>query len=593
MLLAGSIPIHATVRVTLMNMICEDNSYRSTIAAVDFTTAIQAELSADREIDWVERAEVEKTEAEFKLTGLGLIDRSEAIRSGRWVKADWAVFGRISTNSTNGRTLGLEIVDLQHADVLAATNLTLAPGPETHFKTAAADVTRAATALHLLLKRASPAQVGEPINVALLFLSPSTSGGALGDLEEKLRAALAVVETPGRQLRFIQFQRPGEAMDEANLVLAGLAQTDLNAWEKVADEYLWGEYSVRHRRSFDPVSQKWRDEQNLEITLNIWDGKSEPKILPLNVTNVTSSDAQASRLATTIVPLLNRNAAQPSVIGVRAKISESFTRRAVECARRTPNLWLGSREGLEAWWQVVRLLETACFFDPGNQTARELWLRVRWGRVAMAASQNEFSFARRRSEAWRRHVEQFKFQPVCPPAPSRDWWDSNSVASEFVLSAWRPYQMGSGHRHLGVPYDVGGPELVAWHRQFGEDLYSRLLAAPDDNRVFAQAWDLFYGVLAMNGNDFVLRDARQRQRLLEKLWPRILELQRGDPAPFDRPHELMMHFQQLGQPGGDKAWLAQLDEIARSVKEKARAQPVQLPRASTLDVKAPDSKVRP
>ena len=69
----------------------------------NLVSALQAEVSGDKDYDWVERAELGKAANEFKLMGFGLIDRSEAIRSGRWVKADWGVFGDVSTNF-NGQT---------------------------------------------------------------------------------------------------------------------------------------------------------------------------------------------------------------------------------------------------------------------------------------------------------------------------------------------------------------------------------------------------------------------------------------------------------------------------------------------------------
>ena len=140
-----------------MNLICEDNSYRSTLGALDFTVALQAEIGGDTRHQWVERAELDKVENELHLSAFGQIDRTEAIRGGRWVKADWAVFGRISTNDANGRSLNLEVVDLQHADALAETNLTLAPQTNTYFYVAKDGITPAGSALRSLLARADRA----------------------------------------------------------------------------------------------------------------------------------------------------------------------------------------------------------------------------------------------------------------------------------------------------------------------------------------------------------------------------------------------------------------------------------------------------
>ena len=216
----------------------------------------------------------------------------------------------------------------------------------------------------------------------------------------------------------------------------------------------------------------------------------------------------------------------------------------------------------------------------------------------MAASSKEFFFARRRSEAWRKHVEEFGFNSKCPP-PVKSWWEVDSVASEFVLSAWRTYEMfGFSQYDLarwGIPYDTGGPELLAWRRQFGEDLYARFVTAPEDAKVLAHAHELFYGALAMNRDEFVLRDARQRQRILNQLWPHVLERQRKEPATFDAAHlrGLRMHFEQIGQRGGERVWLEQLDQIARSDREKERAQPIQLPRANSPGTENPQPKPKP
>jgi hypothetical protein len=280
----------------------------------------------------------------------------------------------------------------------------------------------------------------------------------------------------------------------------------------------------------------------------------------------------ARSLEESVSPKLHRSAEAFVAEGARRRVSQSLVARFVEQAASAFNDSLTSPGGRQRWMDLVQVLETACFFDPGNQEARELWLRVRWGRTAMSAESKEFFFARRRSEAWRKYVEEFGFESKCPP-PVNGWWEMGSVASEFVLSAWRTYDMFKFSRYnladWGIPYDTGGPELTVWRRQFGEDVYARLLAAPDDARVIAQVRDLFYGVLAMNGYEFVLRDAQQRQRLLKKLWPHVLAAQRAQPAVFDWVylHRLRKHFEQIGQPGGERDWLAQLDKIDRSFKE--------------------------
>src|SRR6266576_2111717 len=281
--LALGFAAHATVRVALMDTICDDNSYRSTLGAIDFTTALQAEMSANQEYEWVERTDLAKAEAEFKLGGLGLIDRFEAVRSGRWVKADWAVFGRISTNSATNRPLELEVVDLEHADVLAATNLTLAVRSDGPFKMNTTDLQPVASSLSALLDHARRvhSRARARSTVALLFLSPSGSGVRLPGFEAEFRNSLAGGTANGQPFHLTQFQRAGAAMDEADLVLSGLAQTDLNAWEKIATYYIWGSYTVSNHSSFDLQTRQRREAKNLEAKLNVWDGKANPRTVTL------------------------------------------------------------------------------------------------------------------------------------------------------------------------------------------------------------------------------------------------------------------------------------------------------------------------
>ena len=374
-------------------------------------------------------------------------------------------------------------------------------------------------------------------------------------------------------------------MDEANLVLSGLAQTDLNAWEKVADQYMWGKYSVQNQRV-------------LEVTLNVWDGKSDPRVVTLSITNAASAEGAARDLAAMTAPLLSRTTANALGDGLRRKISDSLVSHAVALARAAPSAWFNSGVGLREWLAVVRVLETACFFDPGNRTARELWARVRWGRPGATASANEFFFVRRRSEAWRKHVEQFGFEYLCPDPP-RGWWETNSVAAEFVMSAWRPFEIfkfsQDNQGSWGVPRDAGGKEIVGWKRRFGEEFLARLVNAPYDPQIAGRSLTFFDEALAMAREEFVLRDAQKRQRVLERLWPYFLELQHARLGQFDQTYlpALKRHFEQIGQPGGDQALLEQFNEIARLQIQKERAKPVRLPRASELDANPRPPKIRP
>ncbi|MCX6916780.1 MAG: hypothetical protein NT167_27675, partial [Verrucomicrobia bacterium] len=243
------LPLHAAgsaspqIRVALMNFACDDNSQRSVVAISDVTATLQAELSAEAAYDWVERASLDKAEQELKLGGFGLIDRSEALKAGRWAKADWAIFGRFSTNSAAGRTVALEVVNLSCADVLAETKLVLPDQTNRPLRVTSAEASRLASALASLLKQADQARAANrhKPSVAFLFLSPAAVQTSLPRLETEFRGSLLAAATNRANLfHLLQFQRAGEAMDEADLVLSGLVESESDASEKVAQWYVWG-----------------------------------------------------------------------------------------------------------------------------------------------------------------------------------------------------------------------------------------------------------------------------------------------------------------------------------------------------------------
>ena len=103
--------------------------------------------------------------------------------------------------------------------------------------------------------------------MAFLFLSISRNGfdDTFGDLEDDFRRSLFTESTNSQRFHLVQFQRAGAAMNEANLVLSGLAESDSNSWKKVADHYVWGDAQVDERKIFDWKTRDWQDERKLDV----------------------------------------------------------------------------------------------------------------------------------------------------------------------------------------------------------------------------------------------------------------------------------------------------------------------------------------
>jgi hypothetical protein len=573
-----------------MNFISEDNSYRSTLAAADFTAALQSQLTGAPRYQWVERPELSKAETELQLAGFGLISRAEALRSGRWVKADWAVFGRLSTNSPVGRTVSLEVVDLLRAEILAEQSLTLSNQAAGPFRFAAADVSAVATVLESALKDASKrreATNGQAV-VMLLFLSQTGVQNNYPDLGTNLHSALLKQTNPGG-FRLLQLRRPAAALEESELVLSGLAESDPNAWEKVADVYLWGTYSSETRQLFDNQTRRFVPELILRASLSIWDGSSAPRTLPVALTNAGDADAIAAKLVDALTPSLRKRSGAPAAEGVRRQLSDSLVAQVSREIERANSPSLTELWGRQIWLHVAEIAEAACFFDPANLPAFELWTRMHYGRTVSMNVQNEFSFARRRSQAWARYVEHFEFHSVLPGPARVGWWETNSVGAEYVLSAWRPFEIfkfaQENQAQWGVPRDVDMRELREWQQQFGNEFYARLLKVKDDPAFAPILHEFFYDAFRMSGEEFVIRDARVRQQVLELLWPSMLALKRARPTvELDGTfrHALPFHYRALGQPGAEQTLLKQFAD-ARPESQKSKVRKVKLPRIAELD----------
>jgi hypothetical protein len=595
-----------TPRIALMDFVSDDNSYRSTVAMGNLAAILQTEVSQNTNYEWVERAELEKSVNEFKLAGFGLIDRSEAIRSGRWVKADWAVFGDVSTNFNSQRNLTLEIVNLQRADVLAETNLSLSSEDNGPFQMKSEYVPQIASALRTLLAQARDIYLASARQdaVAFLFLSFTQSGSSepWGDLDADFRHALLIESAKNQQFHLVQFQRAGAAMDEASLVLSGLAETDSNAWEKVANHYVWGDAHLDDRKTFDWETKAWQDERILQVKLNVWDGSGEPQVAALTVTN-EASEAVARELTQAIEPLFRPAGTKPIIENIRNQISDSIF---AHYKGLPVDFRFYSPEDRRQWFDAVQLLETACFFNPANAPAREQLLRLRWGsalggsdagKIAAtiehvtadplllaqqleSASRNKFFFVRRRNEAWGKYVEQFGLtSALAQPGLS-------SIASEYVLSAWQPFEMfeyaQDERAEWGMPRDAGLHEVTQWKNQFGSDFVSRLLAVPQTPALVPRSTEFFYHSLSMT-------DLPTRTRMIEQYWPQILKQARRSPIEFsDYMLYLRKYFIEIDQPDGDQKLLAQLDAANKegTAHQAATAPPrlVQLPRLADLDI---------
>src|SRR5205809_4360624 len=73
-------------RIALLDFGTDENLYRASLAASDFSAALQAWLSRESQVEWIEREQLGVAEREMKLALMGMT--AAPVQRGEWEKAD-------------------------------------------------------------------------------------------------------------------------------------------------------------------------------------------------------------------------------------------------------------------------------------------------------------------------------------------------------------------------------------------------------------------------------------------------------------------------------------------------------------------------
>lgn len=413
-------------RVALMDFSTDDNSYHSTQLAADFTGLLQAGLAGEPEVEWVERAQLDKAREELEISAAELVSGGASIQRGKWVKADCMITGQFSSNDKNERTLFVEIVDLKHADTLASETIIFPEAAATPFQTGSNEVNTAISALRRLLPvaRRQEQQAGDKILVAPLFLAeitgPGSRFGFLHDhvpLEQEFNAALERATATNGRVQLIRFPKAYRSIGESEMVLDGLVATDRNAWQQTADLYVWGTYAATN-----DVVRGGQPEERVEIILHLWDGVSPPDMVTAQLPDEAQPEqvrAAIERLANQVVAAAHKHRTQVDSDAIRKGIAQSLVKTYDQLTMSFHHREELGLNDPEKFSQAVHMLETACFFDPDNAEARVLYITCRWGWWMDFGFKvkNQFWSKWRRSEALGKYVNRFGLKPVTEELP--------------------------------------------------------------------------------------------------------------------------------------------------------------------------------
>ena len=530
-------------RIVLMNLTPELNSYRDKLAAENFTAAMQAQLSTEDDgVEWVERTEIAKAEEELNLQKFGFTDNAGAIRGGQWMKADVSVIGRFSHNDAGGRTLFLEFLDLDRADVLLDETFVLNAGTNGLLQNAFGEVSTVTTQFRSLLPKALEElkRARQQKKLTVLFLA--TRGVAEASMKQEFNEQLNAMTKTNSSLRLVRFPRPADSVSEAKLAYSGMLDSRFKI-ENITDYFVWGTCTTIPSANYDRTNKVWNRFTNYNVELNITDGKSQPvllkkkieKKLPDFIALLQEGVMEAARSKT---PSTNDFSA--------VEISKMLTQRAKDESRLMQHKFVDSDEDVIEWNSFLNTIETACFLDPGNREAAEMRLRFRWGKQAKNLVKQEFRFQLEKSEAWGNFVQTFGLPPE--PAPEFVWEYVHSILEPLESFKYSRYELAAA----GVPMDAGNKLLDEWRAPMAEEFVKRVTATVQRGDLESRLLQILDGALNVPGGPIQpIKSHALRAKFIETMAPALKKLvaKTGKiDVSSDARADVVATFNTLGRP---------------------------------------------
>jgi len=581
-------------RVALMDFTSDENSYRSGVAASDFSTALEGYLASESSVQWVERSRIQPAEQELLMSAAGLVGPPSALIQGRWLKADWLVTGRFSRNDNPGHVLSLEIVDVAHADSLAQKEIPFSASANKPFPSVSVEAERVVGEVRELLKQATKSALDRERKSAIALLFCHNAGkesinGKANPFADVFSSALQAALATNSAAYLVRFPHARRGLEENELILAGLVDSDPDAWKHAAENYVWGTCAGRFgtaRRSHSVSS-----EVIFDLTIHVLSKGGELQTVVekgLKIEDLTEAAVSFSGKTMQLI-------AQPSAASLEQtpakEIAASLVRRAQELvAESSSGLYAGNVAGRERFYGFLQVLETARFLDPGNQLAYEELLFAHWGGMIGVLSTNRFRFLWNANAAWGKHFEQFGLATLSSartngPLENGDTTISRYVAVRSVLaSALLLDEMQLGEKEdRGFPRDVPPAVVRQMTTQIAEDFVKRASAAVK----LPEAIPFIHQFLNVGLQK--IPDPKLAARFLEDLWPshtRYLTNRGQSGINSDARRAMTNIFRNIGTPGRERELFA----LCSPAKASASSQPaaVTLPRAS--EVILPDFK---
>lgn len=501
----------------------------------DFSRAVQSKLLSDTGYVWIERQEFERLTQELTFQQRNS-NSAAAVRLGRLLRADLVLRGEIETRGDRAELM-LQVIDLKRADLLAARTVPVTIDKGMRLRPTLAEIDGAAAAARAVLDegRTALARTAGLRVIAPLYFKNVSHTGRLNFVEERLAAAVEQAAGPANGFHLLAFPQTTAAREESELVLGGLTDTNPDAWQQVADAYVWAAVEEKGGASdiFENVS--------VTITLWVWDGFSAPV-----ETKWEGPVRELDRAVEGIVMagLRGLKAASSGAVrenAERDRVAADMFNRAKEMSARLRSSqfqqgsvsrgvsgedYARSAEGQRIKAYLLRLLDIAVFLKPLDATITE---SAKWMKASLGVSQTDGRVSSTSlSGAWQRVRG---LQTRWNASQGRGGLPDAVVAKELI-EAIRVLHQSVGN--IPATWYHQGPELTALERrdqgvQVAELWLNNLISV---NQAFAgrspPPWleEMNRRQISLLQDNVRKLDIVRARALLERSWP-VLKIAAG------------------------------------------------------------------
>ena len=330
--------------------------YRNQLTAVNLADLMMASLNEDTRITLVDREQLALAINEMSL-GTGINTR-QTMNLGALLKANMVLYCTVNQDIKSQTTImQMQVLDTRHASVLAQVPLELQADISGHFNPNQADVDLMTQTLPGLLDQAlvTLKQIQDKVTIAPLFIRNTSNNDRLDHYQAKFHK---IITRYGQQTdtHILQIAGLNYASHEQVLSLTGLAESDPNAWQYVADEYLWGYFKENSHPDNTAVS-----DIPVTITLYCWDGLNVPVELK-EETTIKDFESGMEKLAEKLNKHIQPKHKTQICQGLQSEIANYLYAQAHanKVNGRFP------KPGERQFGYVQFLMDLALFFDPQN-----------------------------------------------------------------------------------------------------------------------------------------------------------------------------------------------------------------------------------